>query len=154
MAETLRDERVAELAHTRPERFKQGPQTSRLKAGAAEAIITPPVGAPTLGTIQRSTGVHDDLHARALVLNDGKQRVAILSLDLIGMDFDLSDEIRDAHLCMYRHRHYLYSLHSQSFRAFQHPMECAGSALGYRTREKLAGRTCCKARGSGKSGGS
>ena len=31
-------------------------------------MITPPVGAPTLGTIQRSTGVHDDLYARALVL--------------------------------------------------------------------------------------
>ena len=72
------------------------PQTSRLKAGAAETIITPPKGAPTLGTIQRSTGVHDDLYARALVLNDGKQRIAILSLDLIGTDFELSDEIRDA----------------------------------------------------------
>ncbi len=72
------------------------PQNSKLKAGAAETIITPPMGAPTLGTIQRSTGVHDDLYARALVLNDGKQRVAILSLDLIGMDFELSDEIRDA----------------------------------------------------------
>jgi len=59
-------------------------------------VITPPLGAPTLGTIQRSTGVHDDLYARALVLNDGKQRVAILSLDLIGMDFVLSDRIREA----------------------------------------------------------
>ena len=71
-------------------------QNSKLKAGAAETIVTPPMGAPTLGTIQRSTGVHDELYARALVLNDGKQRVAILSLDLIGMDFELSDEIRDA----------------------------------------------------------
>jgi len=31
-----------------------------------------------------------------LVLNDGKQRVAILSLDLIGMDFVLSDRVREA----------------------------------------------------------
>ena len=68
-----------------------------ISAGASEVVITPPVGAPTLGTIQRSTGVNDDLYARALVLNDGKQRIAILSLDLIGMDFVLSDEIRDCH---------------------------------------------------------
>ncbi|HSS97024.1 MAG TPA: neutral/alkaline non-lysosomal ceramidase N-terminal domain-containing protein, partial [Terriglobales bacterium] len=66
------------------------------RAGASEIVITPPVGAPTLGTIQRSTGVHDELYSRALVLNDGKQRVAIISLDLIGMDFVLSDSIRDA----------------------------------------------------------
>jgi hypothetical protein len=36
------------------------------------------------------------LYARALVLNDGRQRIAILSLDLIGLDFRLSDEIRYA----------------------------------------------------------
>jgi hypothetical protein len=67
-----------------------------LLAGAAELVITPPVGAPTLGTIQRSTGVHDDLGARALVLSDGRQKIAILSLDLIGMDFVLADHIRSA----------------------------------------------------------
>jgi len=65
-------------------------------AGAAETVITPLPGSPTLGTIQRSTGVHDDLHARALVLSDGRQRIAILSLDLIGTDFILSDQIREA----------------------------------------------------------
>jgi hypothetical protein len=63
-------------------------------AGAAEIVITPPYGSPTLGAIQRSTGVHDDLYARALVLDDGEQEVAILSLDLIGMEFALADEIR------------------------------------------------------------
>jgi hypothetical protein len=69
---------------------------TKLLGGAAEIVITPPVGAPTLGTIQRSTGVHDDLYARALVLNDGRQKVAILSLDLIGMDFVLCDQVRGA----------------------------------------------------------
>ncbi len=72
------------------------PGKANLLAGAAELVISPPVGAPTLGTIQRSTGVHDDLYARALVLNDGRKRVAILSLDLIGMDFALADQIRGA----------------------------------------------------------
>jgi len=69
-------------------------KNAKLLAGAAEVSITPPIGSPTLGTIQRSTGVHDDLYAHALVLNDGRQRIAILSLDLIGMDFALGDEIR------------------------------------------------------------
>src|SRR6478752_537075 len=69
---------------------------TKLLGGAAEVVITPPAGAPTLGTIQRSTGVHDDLYARALVLDDGRQRVAILSLDLIGMDFAFADDIRGA----------------------------------------------------------
>jgi hypothetical protein len=65
-----------------------------LTAGAAETIITPPVGTPAIGTIQRSTGVHDDLFARALVVCDGELRVAIVSADLIGMDFRLADEAR------------------------------------------------------------
>ena len=43
-----------------------------LSAGAARTTITPPVGTPAIGTIQRSTGVHDDLFARALVLDDGR----------------------------------------------------------------------------------
>jgi hypothetical protein len=71
-------------------------EKSLFSAGAAETVITPLPGSPTLGTIQRSTGVHDELLARALVLNDGRQRIAILSLDLICTDFILSDEIRDA----------------------------------------------------------
>jgi hypothetical protein len=65
-----------------------------LTAGAAEITITPPIGTPAVGTIQRSNGVHDDLCAHALVLNDGQKRVAILSLDLIGMDFALADRTR------------------------------------------------------------
>lgn len=68
----------------------------RFLAGVSEKTITPPVGAPLLGTIQRSDGAHDDLYARTLVLSDGEQKVAIICLDLIGMDFVLSDEIRNA----------------------------------------------------------
>jgi Neutral/alkaline non-lysosomal ceramidase, N-terminal len=68
----------------------------KLFAGADEAVITPMVGSPLLGCIQSSNGVHDDLFVRTLVLSDGAERVAIVCLDLIGMDFDLSDEIRAA----------------------------------------------------------
>ncbi|HWR16814.1 MAG TPA: neutral/alkaline non-lysosomal ceramidase N-terminal domain-containing protein [Terriglobales bacterium] len=67
-----------------------------LIAGTARRNITPPVGAPLLGTIQRCTGIHDELYARALVLGDESQLVAFISLDLIGMDFGLADEIREA----------------------------------------------------------
>jgi hypothetical protein len=63
-------------------------------AGVGEEVITPPVGAPIVGTIAPCTGVHDDLFVRALVLSDGKEKVAIVSLDLCGMDFETADEIR------------------------------------------------------------
>ena len=70
--------------------------SANILAGTAEVVITPPIGSPTLGTIQRSLGIHDDLYARALVLSDGDHEAAILSLDLIGTDFVLADEIRGA----------------------------------------------------------
>jgi len=67
-----------------------------MKAGISETVITPPVGGWLLGPLAPSTGVHDDLYARALVLDDGRQRVAILCLDLIGLTLTFSDELRDA----------------------------------------------------------
>lgn len=63
-------------------------------AGTSEATITPPVGAPLIGPMAPSTGVHDDLYARALVLGDGERRVAIVCMDLLGLDFITADEIR------------------------------------------------------------
>jgi neutral ceramidase len=57
-----------------------------LQAGAARVDITPPTGFPMWGYGARhdapSEGVLDPLHARALVLAAGKERIAILSLDL------------------------------------------------------------------------
>lgn len=66
----------------------------RLLAGVGQAEITPPVGAPLVGALVPSTGVHDPLFARALVIGDGAQRAAVVCLDLVGMDFVLADEIR------------------------------------------------------------
>ncbi|MCC6444062.1 MAG: neutral/alkaline non-lysosomal ceramidase N-terminal domain-containing protein [Armatimonadetes bacterium] len=56
-----------------------------LQAGAAQAVITPPVGTPLAGYFEprKSTGIHDDLFARALVLDDGRTRLALVSCDLI-----------------------------------------------------------------------
>jgi len=62
---------------------------SGFQAGFAEVVITPPVGTPMEGYSARegvSQGVHDDLCARALVLDDGTTRAAIVSCDLLGVD--------------------------------------------------------------------
>ena len=68
----------------------------KLLAGVSEVVITPPVGVPLLGCIQRSTGVHDELLARALILSDGTRRVAVVCCDLIGLEFGLCDALREA----------------------------------------------------------
>lgn len=57
-----------------------------LKAGAAKIDITPPTGHAMWGYAARhdkpSEGVRDPLRARALVLAVGKERIALVSLDL------------------------------------------------------------------------
>lgn len=57
----------------------------QLRAGAARVVITPPTGTPMAGYYhpRASTGVHDDLHATALVLRQGKTTVALIACDLI-----------------------------------------------------------------------
>lgn len=69
-----------------------------LRAGAAEVVITPPVGALLDGYSGReggATGVHDDLHARALVVDDGATQAAIVGCDLIGVDRRLVAMVRE-----------------------------------------------------------
>jgi len=50
-----------------------------LQAGAARADVTPPVGGLMYGYGARgtnvSTGVHDPLYAKALVLSDGDEKI-------------------------------------------------------------------------------
>jgi len=58
-----------------------------LKAGVAKVEITPAGGGVFLGGYDNrtspATGVHDPLFARALVLECGDQRIAIVSMDII-----------------------------------------------------------------------
>lgn len=56
-----------------------------LRAGAAAVDITPPIGVSLDGVISKNgpvTGIHDRLFARALVLDDGQERIAICVNDL------------------------------------------------------------------------
>jgi hypothetical protein len=67
------------------------------KAGVAKIRINPNVGAPMAGYITRekpSQGIHDDLYAKALVLDDGKKEVVIITTDLIAVDADFVAKIR------------------------------------------------------------
>lgn len=61
----------------------------RLKAGAAAVKITPSLTRPVYiagyENNRVAESVHDDLWARALVLDDGKTRMAVVALDLIGV---------------------------------------------------------------------
>jgi len=61
----------------------------RLFAGVAKTNITPHVGVPLSGYPDRkrvSEGVHDELYAKALVLYDGNEKIAIVTSDLVGYD--------------------------------------------------------------------
>ena len=59
-----------------------------LMAGAAETVVTPAAkGTFLIGPMKPSTGVNDDLYARALVLANGDERIAIVTLDYLGFDF-------------------------------------------------------------------
>ena len=68
-----------------------------LKAGMAKTVITPPVGTQLSGYGGRtgpSTGVLDNLYAKALVVDDGNERIALVVCDIIGFRIDTVNEIR------------------------------------------------------------
>jgi len=69
-----------------------------LRAAVASTDITPPVGVELCGYgfyLERaSTGVLDSLSARALVLESGSERVAVVACDLLGVSRDLARTTR------------------------------------------------------------
>ncbi len=69
-----------------------------LKAGSAQVNITPPVGTTLVGqwAARKSTDVHDELFANALVMDDGKNRVAMVSCDVLSIGNTSKQAIRDA----------------------------------------------------------
>jgi hypothetical protein len=66
------------------------------RAGAAVSNITPDIGGDIVGgfTPIPSRHIHDDLHARCLVLDDGRGRLALVVCDLLAIHRVVSDEAR------------------------------------------------------------
>lgn len=69
-----------------------------LRAGAARVDITPPKDAalPMRGYAARTQGhqgIHDNLHVRAVVVDDGTSQGAIIACDLIGFSHDFWEEM-------------------------------------------------------------
>lgn len=73
------------------------PAYAQLKAGAATSNITPPLGGDIVGGFLPipAEQIHDELHARCLVLDDGSTKIAIVVLDLLGMHRSVSDAARE-----------------------------------------------------------
>jgi hypothetical protein len=67
------------------------------KAGFSKVCISPAIGAPLAGFAARqevSKGIHDDLYARALVLENAESAVAIVSVDLLALPSDFISRVR------------------------------------------------------------
>lgn len=68
-----------------------------LKAGVSKVNITPPVGIPQRGYASRkdvSQGIHDELYAKALVFDNGLEKIAIITTDTIGVSRKHTRRIR------------------------------------------------------------
>ncbi len=70
--------------------------TSLLQVGAAEVVITPPIGTALAGyfTPRTSEGVIYDLKAKAIIAGDGEQALGIIACDLICIPQELVAEAR------------------------------------------------------------
>jgi len=67
-----------------------------LQAGAASAVINPPLGSFIAGDARnrRFTSVHEDIYAKAVVVSDGETAVALVTIDCIGVMFPTVEAIR------------------------------------------------------------
>lgn len=69
-----------------------------LKAARGKVLITPSRGFPMAGNIRmdnKSRGVHDDLFCNILILDDNCTKICLLGFDLIGLEFNTCEEIRN-----------------------------------------------------------
>ncbi|MEO8498366.1 MAG: neutral/alkaline non-lysosomal ceramidase N-terminal domain-containing protein, partial [Planctomycetota bacterium] len=66
------------------------------RAGAAVADITPPLGESIVGGFAPfpATSIHDKLHARCLVLDDGETQIALVICDNLGIVREVYDQAR------------------------------------------------------------
>src|SRR5215207_2760651 len=73
-----------------------GAEARGFRAGAAVGDITPDLGAMIIGGFNPKPAkhVHDPLQVRALVLDDGAQRLALVVCDNIGLPREVCDEAK------------------------------------------------------------
>lgn len=74
----------------------QREQARVFRAGAAASNITPPLGSLIVGGWDPAPAkrIHDELHARCLVLDDGRTRLAIVVSDSVGIARPVLDEAK------------------------------------------------------------
>lgn len=72
------------------------PFTVSFRAGASTSNITPELGGDIVGGFLPipATDVHDELHARCLVLDDGRTKLALVVCDLLGLHRSLCEEAK------------------------------------------------------------
>lgn len=88
----------------------------KFMAGASKTVITPKSQVYLGGFTQprKSEGVHDDLYARCVILDDGKNTVGFVSLDLLGLFYDDVEKIRERVSKKYGHNIIIVSTHTHS----------------------------------------
>lgn len=71
---------------------------SGLRIGAASATVNPPDGTYLAGYDynRKSTGVHDNLYAKAVIFDDGKTPVGLVVIDAISLQYPSVQQIRQA----------------------------------------------------------
>ena len=79
--------------------FPAAAQT-KLEAGVGKADLTPPIGTPLAGYGARvggpSSGIHDPLEARAVILANGAEKIALVAVDHLGFDHAMVERVRAA----------------------------------------------------------
>jgi neutral ceramidase len=78
--------------HSPVEKNAEGP----LRIGADEVDITPPVGFRMAGYFddRRATGMHDPLKAKAIVMDQNGERIALVFCDLVGVSLNVTRPAR------------------------------------------------------------
>lgn len=68
-----------------------------LHIGVGKADLTPPVGTPSAGYMERHgqgmKGVHDPLEAISLFIDNGEKKIALCSVDHLGFTYEMVQEI-------------------------------------------------------------
>src|SRR5712692_442153 len=76
------------------------PVLAVVEAGVGKTDLTPSIGTPLAGYGARqggpSTGVHDPLEARALILSNGVEKLAFVAVDHLGFDHAMVERVRSA----------------------------------------------------------